>query len=184
MRSTKNEIKKHEAEYLEQIAQAPRCEGIQFTRTTLGQIFNSVAMDVVDYTWFLLDDLWSWGNPDGKGGDEIRARSIFSNEIQITDTDVLLRYASAAGNDWCTFYGVDAPPGIESFAAEIYKKTYENPSALERIDFHVNSIDICLFNVDGAYWSVFCKDEALLDRLRRRFPDSMPTQLTDLLFCI
>lgn len=74
--------------------------------------------------------------------------------------DTLLpRYAHNVINDWFSLFGFRQSPA-EDIRCRLRRGT-TNYAGLSRV------VDLCVFNVDAAYWELYTRDEQMLDAVAR-----------------
>lgn len=74
--------------------------------------------------------------------------------------DTLLpKFATFINEDWTDLYGFHQLPDVTSFRQHLCK----NPADYPWLSRHA---DICLFNVDGAWWEIYARDPSLLETIR------------------
>lgn len=78
---------------------------------------------------------------------------------------LLPRYARNVCSDGLDLFGFAQRPDEREFRAKLWKKRWLLFAVRNR-EWLGEACDVCIFNIDGAYWDFFAKDPRLLDRLR------------------
>ena len=73
---------------------------------------------------------------------------------------LLPRFADFITDDWADLYGFQASPDV----AAVRQRLRGSPTDYEWLSRHT---DICFFNVDGAWWEIYARDDSLLGTVRR-----------------
>jgi hypothetical protein len=75
--------------------------------------------------------------------------------------DTLLpKFARFVRENWTDLYGFQKRPDV----AEVRRQLQRNPTDYEWMS---QNVDLCFFNVDGAWWEIYARDESLLEAVRR-----------------
>ncbi len=85
----------------------------------------------------------------------------------IAPNTLLPRYAHHVIDDWVDLCGFRQAPDVRTVRARLRRSRTDH-------EWLGRAADICLFNVDGAWWEVYAKEDAMLDAVAshaRHFPD-------------
>lgn len=107
------------------------------------------------YHWIYPDTIPFVGSGDGF---EVLAETTCSEGYIPPDT-LLPKFARFVTEDGAHLYGFQERPDV----AVIRQHLQRSPD-YEWVSQH---LDICFFNVDGAWWEIYAKDEALLETVRQ-----------------
>ncbi|HVM60870.1 MAG TPA: hypothetical protein VMV72_08385 [Verrucomicrobiae bacterium] len=127
--------------------------------------FRPILSQLAAYHW-VYDELPFRG---GGGEDESFEHLIETvcSEGYIPPATLLPKFAHYVIEDWADLYGFQKSPDV----AATRRHLRESPTDYEWLS---RTVDICFFNVDGAWWEVYARDEALLAAVRQhvtRLPD-------------
>lgn len=106
-----------------------------------------------------------WIYPDtipfsGDDADFERLIETSCSEGYIPPDTLLPRFARCVAKDWANLYGFEQHPDL----ATVRRRLQSSPADY---DWMSQNVDVCVFNVDGAWWEIYARDESLLGIVRK-----------------
>jgi hypothetical protein len=132
-------------------------------RRSFTALFRPILPKLAEFHW-IYEELPFRGG----GGMDERFEQLIETvcaEGYIPPDTLLPRFAHYVVSDWAELYGFQARPDV----ATIRRRLRESPSDYEWLS---KVTDLCFFNVDGAWWEMYARDERLLDAVRQHLTSS------------
>src|SRR6185369_14927806 len=125
-------------------------------RRSFTAFFNPIFPQLAAFHWIYPDTI------PFLGADNVFERLVDSScsEGYIPPDTLLPKFAHFIEEDWMELCGFRQPPDV--VAARRHLR--ESPTDYAWLS---SVADICFFNVDGAWWEIYARDESLLEAVRR-----------------
>jgi hypothetical protein len=115
---------------------------------------------------WIYDDLLPFRGGGGKDESFEKLIETVCTEGYIPPNTLLPRYAHYVIDDWAGLYGFQKYPDV----AAMRNHLRHSPTDYEWLN---RVVDICFFNVDGAWWEIYAREASLLEAVRQHIP-SLP----------
>jgi hypothetical protein len=119
--------------------------------------FQPILPKLAAFHWFC-EPVFPFDRGEGSE-DETFAQIDDSALWPIPPGTLLPRFAHFVTNDWADLYGFLQPPD-EEVRARLGRGVLD-PRRLSAV------VDVCFFNVDGAYWEIYARDDQMLSDVAR-----------------